>query len=297
MTKKKIEIRYKLRHIMKIQLVDLSGTIVGGDLEGKVQEIVTAATADPSLSGQQLWRSLVYSGASLGVDETQKYFTGQVGGTVQLLRELVSRLEVAQSMTDDETALNSMQAIQEFVHHTLKERASALVSMHAQQAAELYGIDADMIAGDLDPEQQPRNMVIAAGHMAYRRAPQYFVAWSMGTRSGEITKLKCKCSQCILSCLAPGVSNEGDEMSMAMVYFGGLDCTFAAYGIFLLTEFREALYREMSGLDSTHDSAQGSTSGTASGSAEDQAKGFMKHLMDLKPKAGTPPTKPPPENG
>lgn len=283
---------------MKIKFIDLTGTIVGGDLSNKVQEIVNTATADTSLSGQQLWQSLVYSGASLGADETQRYFLGQANAMVHLLRELSSRLEVAQAMIDDETALRSLQGISDYVHSTLKERATALTSMHAQQASDLYGIDPELITGDLDPGQHPVHMMISVGYTAYRKMPDYFVAWSVGMRSGAFGKLKCKCSQCVQSCLTKN-TYEADELNMALVHFGGLDKTFATFGVYLLTECREALYREMSGLESTHDTLGNDHDRSRStDSAETLAKGLItKHLMgSLQPNRGSNPT-PPNENG
>lgn len=278
---------------MKIEFTDLANLITGGDLGRKVQEIVDAATADPTLAGQQLWHSLVYSGVSLGVDETQRHFTGQIQGTVDMLRDLINRLDTARAMTDDETAIRSLQAIKEHVQTLLKDRASALASTHAKQAAELYGVDPLLITGDLDPEEHPRNMLISAGHTAYRKMPEYFVAWSMGTRLGSLAKLKCHCSQCIRTCVTQG-TYENDELDMAMTYFGGLDNTFLTFGVFLITECREALYRELSGLDSTHDAMQGGISGNA----EDLTKGFMRNLMGPRMgRPGEPPSSPEGKNG
>lgn len=288
---------------MKIQFTDLTGTIVSGDLLNKVSEIVNAATTDSSLSGEQLWNSLVYSGVSLGADEVQRYFIGQTNSMVHLLRELINRLEVAQAMTDDEIAVWSFQAISAYIHEALRGRAAALVSMHAKEASEMYGIDPELITGDLEPEQHPRNMLISAGHTAYRKMPGYFMAWSTGTRSGELAKLKCHCSQCIAACLPDNPVFENDELDMAMTHFGGLDGTFAAFGVFLITECREALYREISGLGDAHNAMSEHSSNPENlGSAEDLTKGFMRHLMNPKFSTGggqpqSPPPDFPPKNG
>lgn len=251
---------------MRLNTINVADLIVHRDIGHKVAAIVATATADTSLTGEALWQSLVYTGVSLGAEETQTHFIEHARGVVQLLRGLLSRIEVARTMTKDEDARKCFDTLAENVGGALKDRARMLTSLHVRAACEMYGIEEEVLTGSTEPENLSPTLLAQVGHLAHRKAPEYFVCWSMGVRKETLPKLRCKCSSCLRTLVTEDTSEEG-EVSAASKHFGGLDNTFAAFGLFLLSECRDSLFREMEGLQDPHDGFTGGPGDDSQGAA------------------------------
>lgn len=217
----------------------------------KVREIVTTATQTEGLAGEQLWASLVYSGATLGVEETQAHFVEVARSGVEFLKGFMTRIDVASSMTNDEEALKSLQSLREYTVNIHNERTKLLNSTHVEQARMMYGLTEEQVLGK-PPEERTRAELQMTGFLAYRRAEALFVAWGYAAIDDALADMNCKCYRCLGKRLAGQEITEQIAMEKLTAHFGELGMAFAGFAEFVINECRTEISRASEGLAEVH---------------------------------------------
>ncbi len=220
------------------------------NLTKKVEDIVTEATADQHLTGARLWASLAYSGVALGVERAQKHIVEHMMETLRSQRAMIAKLDEVILQQNDPEAIKSLDGFRRELVSVLSRRADHIRSINLQEAANLYGLTEEVLMGAEEPASLPRDVLQLAGHTAYRKMSMYFIAWSYVTRTGTISTMKCRCSNCVFNEVRDKTLVELDEISEHLKLFNGeLADLFIAFAVFLIKEFREALSTSIEGID------------------------------------------------
>lgn len=225
-------------------------------LTKKVEAIVTEATSDQHLTGERLWASLAYSGVALGVERAQRHIVEHMMETLRSQRMMISKLDEVILQQNDQEAIKPLNDFRKELVSALSRRAESIRSINLQEAANMYGLTEEILMGAEEPASLSRGLLQLAGHTAYRKMPMYFIAWSYVTRTGEISKLKCRCSNCIFDAVKDKTIVELDEVGEHLKLFNGeLSDLFITFAVFLITEFRESLGKSIEGIDRHEDTS------------------------------------------
>jgi hypothetical protein len=202
------------------------------------------------LGGMALYEALFYTGVAVGAERTLPAYREAMYEQLDIVRGLNRALEVLVPKVSDLEVLEEVNKLVEQVRGILTTRAQYLTGMHVDAASEMYGVSKETLTDGSDPAEWGIAKLSSVGFTAYQKAPKYFYAWNLAVKGDKIGRLKCYCSECLNDLFPKDRQLHADvEMSEAMVRNDGLDKLFAAYGLFLINQLREELYRLLEGAD------------------------------------------------
>lgn len=227
--------------------------------QNRVDRVLVDAKALPNLVGEELWRSLAFSGVAVGVESTMSIMRNSGTKTIQELRELLDNLTKIIQLVDDDEAIKMVSGVQEQLRKRLAEHANHLRSAVMAEANRVYEIEEDdmeaFVAGEAD------NMRLQlVGHRSFRSRADLFGAWVLLNRLDKAKSMKCMCSDCIIHAVhrlttedTKEIKDTDSAMQDAMAQYGGLSELYATYGLFLLDLMQKKIEEAQEGTEPVHE--------------------------------------------
>jgi hypothetical protein len=237
-----------LAHIVPVLLSDL---VIRSIRPEECDEIISEALNDKSLSGGELHRSLVASGAALGIDKLQAHVLAHLHANMGLLRKQLTDIDAAApSYWGDDAGMSLIHKLRTPLVERMREHVGMFVAANAAGFAGHFGVSEKYVLARRIEEPSDTPDWINDGVAASMALPNAFAGFIMS----DVSKMECPC----ISHLAAANHEQGNPplskvMETARAKYGSIEMGMLAFFKHALTEEHKRLDKfeaEFGNLDS-----------------------------------------------
>lgn len=219
----------------------LSDVVVRAITVNEADDIIAKAINEQNLSGNELHKSLVVSGAALGIDKLQAHILLHMHAGMGMMRKALADIDAAAvSFAGDDEGQSIIAKLRAPFVERIREHIDMFVAMRADTTSELLGVDEKFILARriIEPTDTPEWKDAAVSASMHQQP-----AFAGFVLADDVSKMECAC----FSHLTGVVHEKGhppltEVIAKAREKFGSLEAAMMAF-------FRHALEHEFEHLD------------------------------------------------